>query len=148
MSAPLKMTKKAQLRKRFVSTGPLLNPENWAEWSDLAATLKTQILKDSTFQLVGNKTILRIDSSGNRAHVLLEVLGIPQLGLGYTDQEALEVLVYEFPENIFEIDFFAVRDRARDIKRKIAHELDDVYDIVIEGHYLALHFFMQKDYIQ
>jgi hypothetical protein len=140
-----KIKKTAVARRRFIQSRALPNLETWM---DEGESLKHTIVSESTYQLVGDKTILSINSKTQHAHVLIEVLGIPQLGLSYVDMEAVEVLVCELPETVFSVDFLTLKERAEALKQKIAHSLEDSYHIVFEANHLALHFFMQKDYIQ
>ncbi|MBY0413516.1 MAG: hypothetical protein K2Q18_05095, partial [Bdellovibrionales bacterium] len=137
MAAPLKIKKISVLRKRFILGPSLLGQDLWPSWMDAALDLKQKIITDSTYQLVGDKVVLRVNEDSKSAQVLLEVLGIPQLGLRHLDQGPSEILIYEFPETIFDLDFAAIVDRAMALRTKIAHDLEEGYDIVFEGRNLA-----------
>ncbi len=87
---------------------------------------------------------------------MLEVVGVPlnpdQKTLTILDQEASEVLVYEFANlDLFNLDFEALMDTAKAISKGIdAREgkLSSVFHIVFDNEKIELHFFRQKDYIQ
>lgn len=140
-----KLKKMTWLRRRFIKGKVLLNLETWM---DEAEGLKQRILTDSTFQLVGNKVILSFNPETQDGHVLFEVLGIPGSTLQYYDQEPGETLVCDLGISAFDVDFLTIIKRAVDLKRQIAHSLEESFHIVFEGRNLTLHFFIQKDYIQ
>ena len=140
-----KIKKTSWLRRRFVISNTPLDP---LSWSDLSSELKQKILIDSAYQLVGDKTILKVSDKNSDTQVMIEVLGIPKLGLDFIDLEAAECLEYEFPECAFDVDFLTVKERAAELMRAVSYNLEDEYHIVLSGRNLALHFFIQKDYIQ
>ena len=142
--ATQKIKKTSWLRRRFIKGSALQNPDSWV---DEAFGLRKKIRSDSTFQLVGDKAELQVSFTRDEIHVLIEVLGIPQMGLSIIDQEPSEVLIYEFSEKAFEVDFATLKERAHELKRKISYPLEDSFHIVSEAENLALHFFIQKDYI-
>ena len=142
--ASFKIQKKSWLRRRFIKSEALHAIEGW---SDVSEKLKEKILTDSTYQLVGNKVVLAINAETQETHILVEVLGIPKEGFQILDFEPRECLLYEHPETIFDVDFLTLKDRGRDLIKGIPHHLEDSYHIVFEGEKIALHFFIQKDYI-
>lgn len=142
--AAYKIKKSARLRKRFILSEALSNLEDGL---DISEKLKDQIKTDSTFQLVGDKTIISFNPKTQIGHVLVEVLGIPKVGFKLLDIEPCELLVYNCPESAFEIDFEAIKARASDLMGVITHRLEDSFHIVFNGSNLELHFFIQKDYI-
>lgn len=142
--AAYKIKKSARLRRRFIQSEAL---ERFESWFDISEKLKDQIKTDSTFQLIGDKTVISINRKTGISHVLVEVLGIPKDGFKIIDQEPSELLIYNCPETPFEIDFESVKARAADLMRVITHRLEDTFHIVSDGLNLELHFFIQKDYI-
>lgn len=132
-------------RRRFIVSPALKNLESWV---DEAAALKSKIHTDSTYQIVGDKIILRVDSLTGAAHVLIEVLGIPQFNMPYIDFEPVDTLQCELSEGPFDVDFLTLLDRADTLRSRIGHDLESEFHIVLEGRNLTLHFFIQKDYIQ
>lgn len=114
---------------------------------DEASLLREKILMDSAYQLIGQKVLLSINSRTQELRVMIEVLGIPKIGLSFTDIESKEGLIYEFPESAFDVDFLTIKKRAEDIIKAVSYNLEDNYHIVLEGKNLGLHFFIQKDYI-
>lgn len=142
--AAYKIKKIAWLRRRFIQSEALLGLESWF---DVSEKLKEIIKTDSSYQLVGDKTILRMDSKSQNAHVLVEVLGIPKINLKTIDVEAGELLIYQCPETAFSIDFDNLKARALDLMGVINLQLEDHFHIVSDGLNLELHFFIQKDYI-
>jgi hypothetical protein len=142
--AAYKIKKSARLRKRFIQSEAL---DKLEDWLDVSEKLKNQIKTDSTFQLVGDKTVVSINSVTQIGHVLVEVLGIPKVGLKHIDQEPCEFLLYSCPESAFDIDFETIKARAIDLMGVITHRLEDSFHIVSDGLNLELHFFIQKDYI-
>lgn len=140
-----KVKKISWSRRRFIVSAPLKNLEAWI---DEAAALKTSIHTNSTYQIVGDKTILRVDSLTGACCVLIEVLGIPQFNMPYQDLEPVETLQCELSECPFEVDFLTLLDRADTLRSRIGHDLESKFHIVLEGRNLTLHFFIQKDYIQ
>jgi len=142
-----KIKKTAWLRRRFIQSEALLGLESWF---DVSEKLKEIIKTDSTFQLVGDKTILSLDSKdlkSQNAHVLVEVLGIPKINLKIKDLEPCELLIYQCPEAAFSVDFETLKARALDMMGVIKLPLEDHFHIVSDGLNLELHFFIQKDYI-
>lgn len=142
--AAYKIKKLSKLRRRFIESEALDKLENGF---DISEKLKNQIKTDSTFQLIGDKTTISINSKTQIGHVLVEVLGIPKDGFRIFDQEPCELLLYTCPETSFEIDFETVKARAADLMGVITHRLEDTFHIVSDGLNLELHFFIQKDYI-
>jgi hypothetical protein len=141
----LKIKKSSWARRRFIESAPLKSVE---AWMDEASRIKQQILTDSSFQLVGDKVHLQVNSGTDVARVLVEVLGIPRAGLNVVDLEPCEVLVYNYPEDLFSVDFLTLKKTAVELKSKLSYSVAEDYHIVFEGKNLALHFFIQKDYIQ
>lgn len=131
-------------RRRFIQSAALSGP---LDWSDEGSVLREKILMDSAYQLVGDIFFLRANRKTEDLTVMIEVLGIPKIGLSFKDYEACTGLVYEFPESAFDVDFLTIKKRAEEIMRGVSYNLDDNYHIVLEGKNLALHFFIQKDYI-
>lgn len=140
-----KIKKTSWLRRRFIKSKALLEV---LSWTDEASALREQILMDSAYQLVGDKVIVNINRKTQDAHVMIEVLGIPKIGLAFTDLEASTSLVYDFEESAFDVDFLTIKKRAEEIFRAVSYNLEDNYHIVFKAHNLALHFFIQKDYIE
>ena len=132
-------------RRRFIQSAALSGP---LDWSDEGSVLREKILMDSAYQLVGDIFFLRANRKTEDLTVMIEVLGIPKIGLSFKDYEACTGLVYEFPESAFDVDFLTIKKRAEEIMRGVSYNLDDNYHIVLEGKNLALHFFIQKDYIE
>lgn len=142
--AAFKIKKLSRLRRRFIQSEALASLESWF---DVSEKLRDQIKTDSTFQIVGDKAHLSFNSKSQMAHVLVEVLGIPQVGHQILDSEACEFMVYKCPEAPFEVDFAAIKARALDLMSVINLPLESAYHIVSDGLNLELHFFIQKDYI-
>ena len=140
-----RIKKTSWLRRRFIESPPLKNLETWV---DEAAVLKARIHNESTYQVVGDKTILRVNSHSGRVTVLIEVLGIPQINLPYIDLEPTETLICAVAESALDVDFLTLMDRADTLRSKITYSLESDFHIVLEGQNLTLHFFIQKDYIQ
>lgn len=143
--AAYKIKKTVRLRRRFIESEAL---ERFESWFDISENLKEHIKTDSTFQIVGDKSVIAVNYKTQVGHVLVEVLGIPKVGLQIVDQEPCELLIYDFPESSFEIDFEAITTRAADLMKVITHRLEHSYHIVFNGLNLSLHFFIQKDYIE
>lgn len=141
----IKLKKMSWQRRRFIASKALADI---AQWMDEKESLKERILTDSTFQILGRKTLLEVDSGGMNSRVLVEVVGIPKTDLPSFDLEASEVLVWPLETSALKIDFETLNANARGIINGTAHPLFHVYHIVIEGTKLELHFFRQKDYIQ
>lgn len=142
--AAYKIKKSARLRSRFIQSEAL---DKFEIGFDISEKLKDQIKTDSTFQLVGDKTVISYNAVTQSCHVLVEVLGIPKVGFKLIDQEPCELLQYACPESAFEIDFETLKARASDLMGVITHRLEDTFHIVSDGLNLELHFFIQKDYI-
>ncbi len=143
--AAIKLKKISWQRRRFIAGKALSDIHNWMDEKE---NLKEGILTNSTFQVIGQKSLIEVDSAALTTRVLVEVVGIPQAGLSSFDLEACDVLVFAPDESGLEMDFESLNARARDIIHGIAHPLSKTYHIVVEGAKLELHFFMQKDYIQ
>ena len=127
------------MRRRFVRSEIL---SNLNDWSDVFVDLKRTILASSAFQLVGSKSVVEIDTSTSKASVLIEVVGVPKTGILTEDHNPCEILVFEFPENAFNVDFLTLKSEAEAIISGIAQRLKPVYHIVFDGNHLALHFFI------
>ena len=140
-----KIKKSAWLRRRFIQSEILPNLESWF---DISEKLKELSKTDSTFQLLGDKSIIAIDKNSQNSHVLVEVLGIPKVNLNVVDFEPCELLIYQYPQTAFSIDFETVKARALNLMSVITTPLEDHFHIVSDGLNLELHFFIQKDYIQ
>ena len=139
-----KIKKSAWLRRRFIQSEILPNLESWF---DISEKLKELSKTDSTFQLLGDKSIIAIDKNSQNSHVLVEVLGIPKVNLNVVDFEPCELLIYQYPQTAFSIDFETVKARALNLMSVITTPLEDHFHIVSDGLNLELHFFIQKDYI-
>lgn len=140
----IKLKKTNWLRRRF-AFGPELSELDF--WMDSDLSLRQKILTDSTYQLVGKKSILEISTKTKKGRLLLEVVGIPKENLPTFDFPPQETLVYEVQEEAFKVDFsalFAVMDK---VTNGASHSINDTCHIVLEGAKLELHFFIQKDYI-
>lgn len=131
-------------RRRFVKSDEIIGPD---VWYDTAQALREKILRDSSFQLVGAKTIVESNEQ-TKATVLFEVIGPPQAGFQHFDLDPVEILSFEAEENPFEVDFPTIREKAMAIKASIPRKLSPKVQFVIDGTKLELHFFVQKDYIQ
>lgn len=143
--AAYKIKKSARLRRRFIQSEAL---DNLSLWFDISESLKEKIKTDSTFQIIGDKSIVSVNPQTGVAHVMVEVLGIPKEGLKMIDLDPCELLIYDFPESAIEVDFDTIKTRARELSKVITHRLEDSYHIVFDGINLGLHFFIQKDYIE
>lgn len=140
---PFKLTKKTWGRRRFIRTS-LNSPIEL--WEEEALKLRETILTTTNLQIIGPKAIIEIN--GKSAGILLEVIGIPSDELETVDWESVVSLIYQFPEDVFEADFIKLIQVAGEIKQKIPHKTLGLFHIVIDGHKIGLHFFMQKDYSQ
>lgn len=143
--ASITVKKKTWQRRRFIPSDALLNLH---AWMDVAEDLKQRIFRDSTFQLLGNKTILEMNSQTGQGRVLLEVTGVPRASFESFDTIPTEVLVMECPESVFNLDFMTLKNRAAEVQKAISAPVALTYHIVLSGTKLELHFFVQKDYIQ
>lgn len=141
----LKLKKMKWQRRRFLKSAPITD---LSSWMDVDASLRQRLLTESTFQLVGGKSILEISAQNQSASLLLEVLGVPTPSFLTVDLMPLEVLVLECPEESFKIDFEAVMGRARQVMNGAVQPISETFHLVIEGAKLELHFFRQKDYSQ
>lgn len=135
----LKLKKISWLRRRFIRSRAL---SNLNDWSDIYEDMKKEILTETAFQLVGHKGIVEIDSLSDQAHVLVEVVGVPKAGFPSEDQEARDVLVFDYSTTVFDVDFLTLKREAQAIISGIQRPLDPLYHIVFDGHHLALHFFI------
>jgi len=138
----LKLFKKSWGRRRFVRSGAITD---LLAWEESAITLKELILTKTNLQIVGSKVIIELRAQ--EACVMIEVLGLPVTDLSVIDFESSEVLIHTYGDSIFEADFKTVLSKAREIQQKSPHPLQDFFHIVVDNHKIALHFFMQKDYI-
>lgn len=143
--ASLKLKKISWQRRRFIPSKALLDIHNWM---DEREHLKESILNDSTFQVLGQKSVIEVNSVDFSARVLIEVVGIPKTELKSFDLEACDVLVFAVDSEALDLSFLELNSKAREILNGIAQPLSKTYHIVVEGAKLELHFFMQKDYIQ
>jgi hypothetical protein len=137
--AELKLLKKFWPRRRFIHSEVL---RSLNDWIDVYEELKNEILTTSAFQLVGHKRMLEIDSRTGQGYVLIEVVGIPKEGFSSKDVESREVLVFDYPISMFEVDFLTLNEEARAIMGRIQKPLSETYHIVFDGNHLALHFFI------
>jgi hypothetical protein len=137
--AYLKLKKKSWLRRRFIKS-PIL--DNLEDWSDCYLDLKRQILTTSSYQMVGGKRIIEIDGSSGSGRILIEVVGVPNLGFDTIDVPPRDVLTWDSPESLFEVDFLALKQEAEDIIQAISGLKSSSYHIVLEGSHLSLHFFI------
>lgn len=135
----LKLKKISWQRRRFIRSKALLS---LSDWSDVYEDIKKLILTETAFQLVGHKGIVEIDSQTGKAHVLVEVVGVPKTGFSSEDHEPRDVLVFDYPRTIFEVDFMTLKKEAAGLIVGIQKSLGPVYHIVLDGHHLALHFFI------
>ena len=140
-----KIKKSAWLRRRFIQSEILLDLESWF---DVSEKLKEISKTDSTFQLLGDKSIMSMDSKTQNAYVLVEVLGIPKINYKVVDLEPCELLIYQYPQTAFDIDLVTLKARALSLMSVIMTPLEDHFHIVSDGLNLELHFFIQKDYIE
>ncbi len=137
--ADLKLKKISWLRRRFIRSEALTSLN---DWSDVYEDMKKAILTETSFQLVGHKGIVEIDSQSGESHVLVEVVGKPLAGFPSEDHEARDVLVMEHPDTAFNVDFLTLKKEAAGLISGIQRPLDPLYHIVFEGPNLALHFFI------
>jgi len=141
----LKLKKINWQRRRFIRSESL---KELSDWSDVFEDLKKQILTETVFQLVGLKTIVEIEAASGLGHVLVEVVGTPQVGFPSVDMEACEVLSFDYQASAFDVDFVTLQHEAKAIRNGIHHPLRPLYHIVFDKDHLSLHFFIQNDYIQ
>lgn len=137
--AELKLKKISWLRRRFIQSVAL---HSLNDWSDVYEDLKREILTTSAFQLVGHKGVIQVESRSGTGHVLVEVVGVPKAGFESKDVEPQEVLVFEYPKTIFDVDFLTLKEEAKAIMSSIQKPLSETYHIVFDGNHLALHFFI------
>ncbi|MBC7430378.1 MAG: hypothetical protein H7336_17320 [Bacteriovorax sp.] len=133
------MKKISWLRRRFIRSASL---HNLNDWPDAYEDLKEQILTSSAFQLVGHKKIIEISSTTSVGHVLLEVVGVPKPGFDSKDLEPQDVLVFDYPETGFNVDFLTLNQVVKGLMRGIPGPISDTYHIVFDGLNLSLHFFI------
>lgn len=135
-------------KRRFVSSDEFITIDGWY---DSAQRLREKILRHSSFQLVGGKTILESFNEINgqeKLSLFFEVIGPPQTGFQHFDLDPVEVLSFVAEENPFKVDFLTIKEKAMAIKASIPRKLRSKVQFVIDGTKLELHFFVQKDYIQ
>ncbi len=142
--AAIKLKKINWQRRRFIASAELLD---LSLWMDADLLLRQKILTDSTYQLVGRKSIVEMSANFKKGRLLLEVVGVPKSDLPTFDVEAQTTLVWESPEEAFKVDFLALKERAGQVLQGSKQSLNDTYHIVLDGPKLELHFFVQKDYI-
>lgn len=118
-----------------------------ASWMDESNTLEEQIKSHSSFQKTGPKIILEAWTSKEELRILIEVVGIPSPNFENFDMEPSEVLICSLPQSPFEVSFEEFFKHAQSIRKKINLSLQNFYHIVFDGQKIALHFFIQKDYI-
>ena len=144
--AALKLKKMTWLRKRFAKSEALSNA---LDWMDVSESMKDSLLTSSSFQLVeAQKSIIEMNVKTGNAAVLIEVVGVPSTSIQTIDVGPSEALVYEYPMSVFDVDFLTLNKEASAIMAGIDHPLEEAFHIVFDGTHLALHFFIQKDYIQ
>jgi len=148
----LKLKKHTWQRRRFVSWNKSQDSQKltFENWFSSFIDLKHRLNISSHFQIIGSKVILEMDLENKETlDLLLEVLGPPQQGFHTFDENGpFEVLSLEIAESSFEIDFESLLAKASEIKRAIPRNLRPIVHFVVDGPKLALHFFVQKDYIQ
>ncbi|AUN98652.1 hypothetical protein DOM21_07850 [Bacteriovorax stolpii] len=142
--AAIKLKKINWQRRRFIASGDLHDLDLWM---DADQTLKKRILTDSTYQLVGKKSIVEISTKTGKGRLLLEVVGVPKTDLPTFDVEAQTTLIWESPKEAFKVDFSALKVQAQQVIKGSNLAINDTYHIVLDGPKLELHFFIQKDYI-
>lgn len=142
--AAIKLKKINWQRRRFIASAEL---HDLTTWMDADQALKRRILTDSTYQLVGKKSIVEMSSKTGTGRLLLEVVGVPKTDLPTFDVEAQTTLVWESSEEAFKMDFSALKEQAQQIIKASSQGINDTYHIVLDGPKLELHFFIQKDYI-
>ncbi len=118
-----------------------------ASWMDESFLLEEQIKSHSTLQKTGPKMILEVNNSTQERRILVEVVGIPSAHFDNTDMEPCDVLICSLPQGPFELSFEEIFTKAQSIQKGINLSLQNFYHIVFDGHKIALHFFIQKDYI-
>ncbi len=138
----LKLLKKTWGRRRFIKSGPIAD---LLAWEVDALLLKEFVLTKTNLQVVGSKVI--IEMRAQLAAVMIEVLGLPVANVSIIDLEGSDVLIHSYGDSVFEADFKTLLSKAREIQQKSPHLLEDFFHIVLDNHKIALHFFMQKDYI-
>ena len=144
----LKLKSQHFKRRRFVRSDEIIT---FDAWYDSARRLREKILRDSSFQLVGGKTIvesINVNNEQEKLTLYFEVIGPPQTGFQHFDLDPVEVLSFVAEENPFEADFLTINEKALGIKASIPRKLTPKMQFVIDGTKLELHFFVQKDYIQ
>lgn len=142
--AAIKLKKINWQRRRFIASAEL---HDLSLWMDAEQALKRRILTDSTYQLVGKKSIVEMSSKTGTGRLLLEVVGVPKTDLPTFDVEAQTTLVWESAEEAFKMDFSALKEQAQQVIKASSQGINDTYHIVLDGPKLELHFFIQKDYI-
>lgn len=138
----LKLLKKSWGRRRFVQSDLI---SDLLAWEETALSLKEIILTKTNLQIVGPKVVIELRTQD--ARIMIEVLGLPVTIVAMTDFESSDVLIHPYPASIFEADFKTLLSKAREIKQKSPHPFEAFFHIVLDNHKIALHFFMQKDYI-
>lgn len=126
-------------RRRFVKSATL---HELFLWTDFYAKIIYEIQTSSTLQRVGKKKIIEINTKTNQAHLLVEVLGPPQLPFEILDMEPRVIFVYTHPLGIFEEDFNTIKKKAQSLKDQVLENLADFYHIVFDEEHLELHFFI------
>ncbi len=144
--ATLKLKSQHFQRRRYVvDNEPNITEDNWFDQGKL---LKKRIREDSSFQIVGSKTILEMDETGKWS-LLFEVIGPPQSGFQTRDDNGpFEILSYSVQEGPFMTDFPMIKKKVAELRGLIPRKLTPRVQFVIDGAKLELHFFVQKDYIQ
>jgi hypothetical protein len=135
----IKLKKRSVPRKRFVISERLNSLDTW--FFDYES-MKNLILTNSAFQLVGKKVVLEIDEKSNSSSILIEVVGVPSMDLITIDSASREVLIYEYPKSVFDVDFKEVRKVAKGLINSTLGLSETTYHIVFDGSHLSLHFFI------
>ncbi len=138
----LRLFKKSWGRRRFVQSALM---DDLLAWEEAALALKEIILMKTNLQIVGSKVVIEL--RGQNARIMIEVLGFPITIVSMTDLNSSWVMIHPYSKSIFEADFKTLLSTAREIKQKSPHPLEDFFHIVLDNHKIALHFFIQKDYI-
>lgn len=153
----LQLIKLKEGRKRFIKTPPL---PDFSHWQQHLAELKSQLAKNSHFQIVGNKIYFEMAMKGSAPRMMLPVIGPPmpflENNLVLSDWENHEIWVHKLLGiDIFSADLDHILKAKEALKspleasfRHHGGELADIFHIVFNDNKIELHFFSQKDYIQ
>ena len=94
----------------------------------------------------GIKTFIPTAAKVQYINALLKV------GFDTIDYGPREILKYDYPETIYSTSmkdlFDAVSTCAEELRREVTTPFEEIFHLVFDGKKIALHFFIQKDYIQ